>query len=109
MGTFKAVYICPEIWCRWMSQALILLSIVFSNFASVASSSDINNNTLSPSTQVPNITVFRCEWEDLKFPITLGPAIACALAVFLGGFELFVGELFETRMLFSFIQDQDRF
>lgn len=80
-------------WSFWLSRALLCSSVVFSNFPTTVSSSD-NTTTTSPpySTHSPNISVFSCKWEDLKFPITYGTGIACALSVIVGGFELFVGK-----------------
>lgn len=78
---------------RWSarSEAWLLTIVLLSNFTSVSFAAN-NSTTVAPSTQVPNITIFKCDWKDLTFPIALGPAIACALAVILGGFELFVGK-----------------
>lgn len=72
---------------RWLFCSVLLST----SYTSVSLAFD--NSTIAPSTQVPNITIFNCDWENLTFPITLGPGIACSLAVILGGFELFVGKL----------------
>ena len=35
---------------------------------------------------------FSCEWNDLKFPITYGPGIACGLSGLIGGFLIIFGK-----------------
>lgn len=57
----------------------------------------IGNGSLTNNT--PN-GIFSCEWKDLEFSITYGPAIACVLAILVGGFQVFVGYKYQRTTLF---------
>lgn len=78
---------------RWFLCTALVSAINLASPSFAAENSTIPTLNSNITTTTPTV---KCGWEYLTFPITLGPAIACVLAIILGGFELFVGKSSET-------------